>query len=71
MNICSKKTSINNNKVSTRHGKGLKRSKSTEHLAPKKTTKKNLQRKASEENFYTNSLSKTKSTKSLKGKVKH
>lgn len=48
MNNCSKKGSTPTNKVSGHSAKGLKRSKSTEHLMPKKSVKKTLERSGSE-----------------------
>jgi len=70
MNICSKKITTVNTKLSGNIGKGLKRSKSAQHLLPKKSSKKTLERAGTEENFYSSSLNKSKSTKSLKAKSK-
>jgi hypothetical protein len=70
MNICSKKNSVSHTKLVSQHSKGLKRSKSTEHLLPKKSTKKQLDRANTDENFYTHSLTKSKSMKSIKPKPK-
>ena len=67
MNNSSKKNISINAKNMSSHSKGLKRSKSTEQILPKKTAKKG-ERAPSMEGKHT--LTKSKSTKSLKPKPK-
>jgi hypothetical protein len=66
MQSSSKKNITVHSKNQSLHSKGLKRSKSTEQLMPKKPTKKPSCDKPEAKQ----SLSKSKSTKSLKGKCK-
>jgi hypothetical protein len=66
MQSTSKKNITVHSKNQSQHSKGLKRSKSTELLLPKKPSKKLTQDKADTKH----SLSKSKSTKSLKSKTK-
>lgn len=67
MNNSSKKNTTVHAKNQSQHSKGLKRSKSTEQILPKKTVKK-VERGVSNEVKHT--LIKSKSTKSLKSKPK-
>lgn len=66
MQSSSKKNITVHSKNQSQHSKGLKRSKSTEQLMPKKPAKKPSCDKPDSKH----SLSKSKSTKSLKGKSK-
>jgi hypothetical protein len=66
----SKKNITVHAKNQSHHSKGLKRSKSTEQLLPKKPVKKPERTPSSDKPEGKHSLSKSKSTKSLKGKPK-
>ena len=57
-------------KKTTVQGKNIKRSKSTEHLAPKKSVKKNQMERQHSDETLINSFAKSKSMKSIKSKQK-
>ena len=68
---CSKKNSSSQKKtVGSNNQKGIKRSKSSEHLVPQKKQRKPLKEKESSDSLLTHSLAKSKSTKSVKTKPK-